>query len=84
MNHRDYVRQIDSSGLPGKTDYWHKLHLDPFLLLMLLILNIFALIVLYSASDDGIDAIKRQGSFLLIASPVRSPPFSPPVSTPPS
>jgi rod shape determining protein RodA len=67
MNHRDYVRQIDSSGLPGKTDYWHKLHLDPFLLLMLLILNIFALIVLYSASDDGIDAIKRQGSFLLIA-----------------
>lgn len=62
----DYVRQIDSSGMPQKPDFLGQIHLDPSLLLFLLILNMYGFIVLYSASDHGIDALERQGFFFLV------------------
>lgn len=64
---KDYVRQIDPSGFSKESDFWKKIHLDPTLLLLLLIVNIYGFIVLYSASDSGPDALERQGFFFLVA-----------------
>ncbi len=64
---KDYVRQIDSFGFQKKRDIWSVLHIDPWLLLFLLMLTVYGLFVLYSASDYGLATIKRQGTFFAIA-----------------
>lgn len=64
---RDYVRQIDPSGFGYKRSFWSVVHLDPILLLLLLMLTCFGLFVLYSASDDGGFALKRQGMYFSVA-----------------
>ena len=63
----DYVRQIDSSGFSKKRNFWKAVHLDPLLLLLLLMLTIYGFFVLYSASDYGLSTLKRQGVFFAIA-----------------
>ncbi len=63
----DYVRQIDPSGFSKKRNFWQAVHLDPVLLLLLMVLTIFGFFVLYSASDYGLSALKRQGFFFAIA-----------------
>ncbi|HUH37820.1 MAG TPA: rod shape-determining protein RodA [Spongiibacteraceae bacterium] len=69
MTQRDFVRQMPNIGLrPSATPgLWRRLHLDPWLLLLLVMLSIGGLVVLYSASGQDLDAVLRQGRFFLIA-----------------
>jgi rod shape determining protein RodA len=66
---QDFVRQMpdQSNDLARRVSIWQRLHIDPILLLLLLVLTGFGLIVLYSASGQSMNTIMRQGRFLLIA-----------------
>lgn len=51
---------------------WHKIHLDPFLLLSLILLSAIGLFILYSASNASAAVVEKQGyrlilSFILMA-----------------
>lgn len=50
-----------ASGISRRRSLWERLHLDPWLLGMLLVLMAFGLVVLYSASGQRIDAVIAQG-----------------------
>ena len=65
MANTDFIRQLPSSGQIPQT-IWQRLHVDPILLLLLLMLAGYGLFVLYSASDDHLIAMEKQGSFFLL------------------
>ncbi len=69
MSHSDFVRQMpsQSSDFVRGESFWRRLHIDPWLLLLLLLLTSFGLVVLYSASGQSTGAVVRQGRFLIIA-----------------
>lgn len=69
MSYSDFVRQMptDSAGLARRDSIWHRLHIDPWLLLLLGILTVFGLVVLYSASGQSMGTVIRQGRFFLLA-----------------
>ena len=67
--HSDFVRR-----LPGSSTYfsrgesiWQRLHIDPWLLLLLGVLTVFGMVVLYSGSGQSVGTLKRQAIFYLIA-----------------
>ncbi len=64
---RDYVRQIDPFGLARKRSIWQIIHIDPWLLICLVVLACYGLFVLYSGSDASMDSVKKQSIFFLIA-----------------
>lgn len=66
---QDFVRRMpdQSSGLTRPPSVWARLHIDPLLLLLLLLLTVFGLVVLYSASGHSVPTIMRQLRFLAIA-----------------
>lgn len=56
----------DGLHLKNNSLYWHKLHLDPWLLSLLILNAILGLIVVYSASAQDMGLVFKQGfSFLL-------------------
>ncbi|WP_336949016.1 rod shape-determining protein RodA [Acinetobacter junii] len=56
----------DGLHLKKNSSYWHKLHLDPWLLSLLILNAILVLIVVYSASAQDMGLVFKQGfSFLL-------------------
>lgn len=56
----------DGLHLKNNSSYWHKLHLDPWLLSLLILNAIIGLIVVYSASAQDMGLVFKQGfSFLL-------------------
>ena len=66
---QDFVRRF-----PGSTQHfgkssslWQKLHIDPLLFIGLLLLTIFGLAVLFSASGQSESYVKRQGVFFILA-----------------
>lgn len=65
----DFVRHMADAGsdLSRRPSVWMRLHIDPWLLVLLLLLTSFGLVVLYSASGQSIDTVTRQGRFFLIA-----------------
>jgi rod shape determining protein RodA len=65
MPNTDFIRQLPSTGQIPQT-VWQRLHIDPVLLLLLLLLAGYGLFVLYSASDDHLIAMEKQGSFFLL------------------
>lgn len=65
--HLDYVRQIDPAGLARRRSLWDVLHIDPWMFLFLLMLTIYGLFVLYSGSGMDMGAVRKQGTFFLIA-----------------
>lgn len=69
MNHSDFVRQMPnrSSDLARRDVIWQRLHIDPWIMLLLLILTVFGLVVLYSASGQSLSTVMRQGRFFAIA-----------------
>lgn len=69
MSHSDFVRQMpnQSAELAQRDSLWRRLHIDPWLLLLLLILTLFGMVVLYSASGQSMSTVIRQGRFFLIA-----------------
>lgn len=56
-----------SHDLRRRKSIWQVLHVDPILLLLLLILTAFGLFVLYSASEGSIGMLRRQAVFMFIA-----------------
>jgi rod shape determining protein RodA len=56
-----------SSDLARRVSVWQRLHIDPWLMLLLLLLTAFGLVVLYSAGGQSMGPIIRQGRFLIIA-----------------
>ncbi|AXY40823.1 rod shape-determining protein RodA [Halomonas sp. JS92-SW72] len=58
---RPYPVRAPASGIPRRRSLWERLHLDPWLLGMLLVLMAAGLVVLYSASGQRIDAVIAQG-----------------------
>lgn len=55
------------SGIARRKSIWERTHLDPWLLLMLLVLMVAGLGVLYSASGQHMDAVIAQGTRFLVA-----------------
>ncbi len=69
MANSDFVRQIDSSlsNFSAQPSVWQKLHIDPQLLLLLLIVSFGGLFVLYSGASGDIGNVKRQSVFFGVA-----------------
>ncbi len=68
MKRGDFVRQMPESARdfgPG-APIGERLRIDFWLLLILLALSGYGLVVLYSASGRDIEAVKRQGVFMLL------------------
>ena len=64
---REYVRQIDMNSFSGKTTAWQTMHVDPYLLFLLLVLSATGMTMLYAAADNPMYSLKRQASFFFIA-----------------
>lgn len=66
---QDFVRRLPDSSRHFKsaTSFWRLLHIDPVLLLCLLLLTVFGLAVLYSASGQSEYMVKRQLVFFGLA-----------------
>lgn len=69
MRYGDYVRQMPSgtATLAQRRGLAERLHIDIWLLAILLALTAFGLIVLYSASDRSLSTLYRQSTFFAIA-----------------
>ncbi len=66
---QDFLRRLPDSHqhFSRGSGFWQRLHLDPILLLGLLLLTAYGLIVLYSGGGQSEYYIKRQGAFFTIA-----------------
>ncbi|HSH48317.1 MAG TPA: rod shape-determining protein RodA [Halomonas sp.] len=51
---------ISPRSLSRRRSWWERVHLDPWLLLLLIVLMVAGLVVLYSASGQDMDAVIRQ------------------------
>lgn len=58
----DFSRQLDLGDSSGK-NIWKKLHLDPKLFALLMVLALAGLFILYSASGQNISMIYRQATY---------------------
>ena len=66
----DYVRQLPHQGsrdMARRPSVIMRFHIDIPLLLLLLVLSVYGLMVLYSASGQSMDAVYRQGRYLALA-----------------
>lgn len=65
----DYVRQMPeaSSDLARRPALAERFHIDLPLLALLVILTLFGLVVLYSASGQNLGAVMRQGKYFALA-----------------
>ena len=64
---RGYPVRPPESGIARRKSIWERIHLDPWLLGLLLVLMSSGLIVLYSASGQSIDAVIAQSIRFCIA-----------------
>jgi rod shape determining protein RodA len=69
MRYGDFARQMPggTATLASRRGLAERIHIDPWLLAILLALTAFGLIVLYSASGRSTATLYRQGTFFLIA-----------------
>lgn len=69
MSSGDFVRQmpLGVSGSSLRATMWQRLHIDPYLFLLLIILTGVGLFVLYSASGQSLATVKRQATFFFTA-----------------
>ncbi|MFB9887155.1 rod shape-determining protein RodA [Balneatrix alpica] len=63
MKQTDFQRSLHGGlqGLSSPPSFWQRIHLDPWLMLPLLLLMGYGLVVLYSASGGSIEAVEKQG-----------------------
>jgi rod shape determining protein RodA len=68
MASQDFIRRMPeaSRDLQRRSSLWLRLHVDLPLLLLLLVLTVFGLIVLYSASGESRYYVERQGTIFLL------------------
>lgn len=66
---QDFLRRLPDSHHHFRRSHglWQRLHIDPILLLSLLLLTAYGLVVLYSGGGQSDYYIKRQGAFFAIA-----------------
>lgn len=66
---QDFVRQLPDSSqqFTRALGLWRRLHLDPLLMLFLLLLTLYGLIVLFSASGHNDIMVRRQLVFFAVA-----------------
>ncbi len=62
---REYVRKLEGGGFEQSPKLWQLMHIDVLLLFFLLLLSVFGLMVLYSASSQSMEMVRKQASFLL-------------------
>lgn len=69
MSGRDFLRRLPKTGfgLARRQRLEQRLHVDFILLFLLLIISVFGLVVLYSASSESRETIMRQGAYFVIA-----------------
>lgn len=69
MPNQDFLRRLPESdrALRRRERLQQRIHVDFWLLLLLLIITAGGLVVLYSASDQSIATVKRQGIYFFIA-----------------
>jgi len=69
LNAQDFLRRLPGSAHHFKKSrgFWQRIHIDPFMLLLLLLLTAYGLLVLYSGSGESERMIKRQLVFYVIA-----------------
>ena len=66
----DYVRQLPHQGsrdMARRPSAVRRFHIDVPLLLLLIVLTVYGLLVLYSASGQNMDAVMRQGRYFALA-----------------
>ena len=65
MSSSDFIRRMPSAAfdLRRPENLWTRLHIDVPLLLLLMLLTVFGLVVLYSASNGDFYYVKRQAIF---------------------
>ncbi|HSC75363.1 MAG TPA: rod shape-determining protein RodA [Pseudomonadales bacterium] len=61
----EFIRQLPSTGAIHRT-IWQRIHVDPILFLLLLMISGYGLFVLYSAADDHLIAMEKQGTFFAL------------------
>ena len=68
-NQQDFFRRLPdaSQAFKAKQRVWRKLHIDPLLLFLLILLTAVGLFVLYSASEASPSILKRQAVFFGLA-----------------
>lgn len=64
-NKREYARNFEGGGFSRTPKLWQMLHIDLLLLLFLLILCVFGLTVLWSASSQSVEMLRKQAVFIL-------------------
>ena len=66
---QDFLRRMPEAGrdLRSPRSLWQIIHIDPWLLVPLLILTVYGLVVLYSAGEENFGLLKRQGVLLMVA-----------------
>ncbi len=69
MNRQDFQRRMPeaSRAFSRPTRLAERLHIDFFLLMLLLLLTTIGLTVLYSASGHNLPSVEKQGTFFIIA-----------------
>ncbi|MFP8965700.1 rod shape-determining protein RodA [Pokkaliibacter sp. CJK22405] len=68
MNQVDFQRSLkDGKGLSKPPTVWQRLHLDPWLLLPILMLMGYGLVILYSASEGDMGYVERQAARFMLA-----------------
>ena len=69
MSTKDFTRYFSDTTdtRKSKISLWQFLRIDPQLLLALLLLGAFGLMVLYSASGENVDEVRRQSISMLVA-----------------
>lgn len=64
---RRYPVRPPDSGIARRKSFWEKIHIDPVLVGLLLVLMVSGLVVLYSASGQRIDVVYAQGIRFIVA-----------------
>lgn len=64
-NQREYVRKLEGGGFGQSPRLWQLMRIDLLLLLFIVLLSVFGLMVLYSASSQNTDMLRKQAIFLL-------------------
>lgn len=69
MINQDFTRHFSDTTDTSKykTSFWQFLRIDPQLLLALILLSVFGLMVLYSASGENVDEVRRQSISMMVA-----------------